>query len=99
MAVWVLWDFYDSYRLWYVPPSLRADMRAVTLGGVLASRANEAELHRLLTTIEGIDWSGAVFRYTKPTDTAYDDSNRAAPGDFVWYDPWKQDRLESYEVA
>ena len=74
-------------------------MRAVTLGDVLASRANEAELHRLLTTIESIDWSGAVFRYTKPTDTAYDDSNRAAPGDFVWYDPWKQERLESYEVA
>ena len=74
-------------------------MRAVMLGSVLASRANEAELHRLPTTIESIDWSGAVFRYTKPTDTAYDDSNRAALGDFVWYDPWKRERLESYEGA
>ena len=56
-------------------------------------------MHRLLTTIVSIDWSDAVFRYTKPTDTAYDDSKRAAPGDFVWYNPWKQERLESYEVA
>ena len=52
VAVWILRDFYDSYRLWYVPPRLRADMRAVARGDGLASRANEAELRRLLTTIE-----------------------------------------------
>ena len=35
VALRVLWNLYDSYRLWYVPPRLRADMRAVTLGDVL----------------------------------------------------------------
>ena len=55
VALWVLWDLYDSYRLWYVPPLLRVDMPAAKLGDVLASRANEAEFHLRLTTIESID--------------------------------------------
>lgn len=74
-------------------------MQALALGSVLASRVNEAELHRLLTTMESIDWSDVVFRYTKLNYTTYEYPNRTAPGDFVWYDPWKQERLESFELV
>ena len=52
VAVWLLWEVYDSMRLWWVSPSVIRGIRALDLLLVLGCQANVDELHSLLDVIE-----------------------------------------------
>ena len=51
VAAFILFDVYESLRLWWLSPTLIAAMRALDLSFVLGSQANAEELYRLLDVI------------------------------------------------
>ena len=93
VAAWVLWDVYDTFRLWYVPRRVRAAIRQLNLQYLLGAASNERELHRLLSVIESVDWQTAEFVYTTYGCASLEDPRELAPGDFICYDPWSHRRI------
>lgn len=55
VAVHLLWEAYDNYRVCYVPPFLRWSMPRLDLYPSLGSEANVAEVCRILGFIDRID--------------------------------------------
>ncbi|CAN8063272.1 unnamed protein product [Agarophyton chilense] len=58
MAVFLLWDAYDTFRVWYMLPTARKYAKELDLSLVLGSRANHADFLHLLDLIDSVDWSG-----------------------------------------
>ena len=57
-AVFVLWDVYDSCRLWRLLPKVREFVFELNLSFVLGSRRNYPELKRLVRVMDELDWGG-----------------------------------------
>lgn len=98
VAVWLLWDAYDRYKLWYVPQFLRRDIRALRLAAVLGTLSNEKELHSLLDLIDNIDWTSAEYAHTSPDGENLENPGEPVPGDFVWFDAWAKERVPRHEA-
>jgi len=88
VAAFIMFDVYDSLRLWWVSPTLIAAMKALDLSFVLDSQANAEELYRLLDVVASVD-----FTTVDPTNSwRYADAWRSVSrdgigGDFVYFDP------------
>jgi len=101
VAAFLLFDVYDSLRLWWVSPTLIAAMRGLDLSFVLGSQANEDELYRLLDVVESVDFTTVdtanSWRYANAWRSVGRDG---IGGDFVRYDPWTRRRLtyQEYEA-
>ncbi|CAN8068179.1 unnamed protein product [Agarophyton chilense] len=52
MAVFLLWDGYDIFRVWYMSPTARKYARELDLSLVLGSRANHADFLHLVDLID-----------------------------------------------
>ena len=55
-AVFVLWDVYDSCRLWRLSPKVLEFVFDLNLSFVLGSRRNYAELKRPVRVMDELDW-------------------------------------------
>ncbi|PXF44215.1 hypothetical protein BWQ96_05996 [Gracilariopsis chorda] len=90
MAVYVLWDVYDTYRLWYMTRTARRYAREIDLSFILGSRANQEEFCRLLDIIDQVNWNLVPEEQISRRNPCIDHSpGRNGPGgDFIWYDPW-----------
>ena len=57
VACFILWDVYDSFKLWRRPQRLIQWMRSLDLTWVLGSPLNTEDLNHLLDVIECTDWT------------------------------------------
>ncbi len=97
-AVWLLFEVYDSLRLWWVSPDTIRGIRALDLRVVLGNQANVDELESLLCVIEGTRFErepvAQSLRYTEANGCL----GRTGPGgDFIYYDPWAEKKLTPKE--
>ena len=94
IAVVVLREVYDHYRLWFVQPKAREFLRQLDLRGPLGGNANVRELGRLLEVIERLPWSERPHEWNKRAQVEGQRIRDRCPGrggyfaDFVYYDPW-----------
>ncbi len=100
-AAFVLWETYDSLRLWWLPSGLIRAMRALDLRCVLGSQTNADELTHLLTLIESTDFA----RLPPHQSLRYADiprlrGSRLPGADFAHYNPWTRRLMtqEEYEA-
>ncbi|CAN8067188.1 unnamed protein product [Agarophyton chilense] len=92
MAVFLLWDAYDTFRVWYMSPTARKYARELDLSLILGSRANHADFLHLVDLIDSVDWSGVPAdqsaRGTRARHHDHSPGRTESAGDFVWYDTW-----------
>ena len=94
VAVALLWEVYDTFRLFWLPPAIIAGIRSLKLSKILGAPENYEECLSLLKVIENTNWttvSGDNRRRKIPADKrdSCPISRTDAGGDFIWYDPWK----------
>ena len=84
-----LWEVYDTYRLWFVPPKMRTMIRQLDLSKVLGSRFNYAELLGLLDVIDHVDWSRVTEENRRRGNRRrdYSPGRSGRGGDYIIYDP------------
>ena len=101
VAMALLWDTYDNFRLFWLPPVVIAGIRAVNLAQVLGSPANYRELLHLLREIDQINWSEVdPSNGTKPSGVDCSPTCREDQGGaFIWYDPWSKTRVTRDRAA
>lgn len=103
MAVFLLWDAYDVYRIWYLRPLARQYARSLDLSLVLGSRANQEDLRHLLDVMDQVNWEQVPAeqqqRGERQRQLEYSPGRTANAGDFVWYDPWTRQHLTSEQAA
>ncbi len=97
-AVWLLFEVYDSLRLWWVSPDTISRIRALDLRVVLGIQANVDELESLLCVIEGTRFGrkpvAQSLRYTEVNGCLV---RTGSSGDFIYYDPWAEKKLTQKE--
>ena len=99
VAASLLWEAYDHFRVWFLPPSLRQMMRDLDLAFVLGSTSNYRDLMHFLTVIDETDWSRVPLEWSqRGTRSLAQDASPgrhcASAGDYIFYDPWQRCRLE-----
>ena len=89
----MLWETYDCWRLWYLPPKLIEQMRlidfTIPLGGIDAHH----EISSLLAKVESVDWDSVPLcnssrAYNRRRPSYSPGRSHSAAGDFVWINPW-----------
>ena len=94
VAAFLLFDVYDSLRLWWVSTTLIAAMRGLDLSPVLGSQANVDELHRLLDVVESVDFTTVAEANNWRYANAWRSPGRdGIGGDFIYFDPWARRKL------
>ena len=92
----LLWECYDNYRLFWVPPAVRYWIRHINLDVVLGSPGNYAELRHLLDKIDDVNWDAVNVRNQQRGAGQRDRSpisKSAVSGDYVNYDPWNHEEV------
>lgn len=93
----VLWELYDTLRIWYVPPRVREITREVDLSLILGSEVNHGEFLYQLDVVDSTDWSEVPLsqarRDTRSDNHSPDRTNIS--GDFIWYDPYTRAVIKS----
>lgn len=87
----LLWECYDSFRLFWVPPKIRNGIRELHLTQVLGNPHNEIEVRSLVEVIDNVDWASVPSANRCRGESAKVDlspGRRGEAGDFIWYDPW-----------
>ena len=99
VAVSLVWDAYDSGRLWHCPPRVIDALQRLNLTAVLGYEGN-ADLGRLLRIISRVDWGTVSPRNNCRRRHGRDESpgRSTASGDFVYLDPTTGEILESWEA-
>ena len=98
-AAFILFEVYDSYRLWALSGVMIANIRALDLPRVLGSRANADELERLLRVIERTDFSKLPNNWSRRGEgRSLAPGRRGAGADYLFYNPHNE-RAISYEDA
>jgi len=106
----LLFDVYDTYRLWWVPPTVIAFARQLgySMATALGSESNVEEVLELLDVVEATrfddlpsSWRDRVTHNSNRL-VDYHSGRRSATSDvgadFVYYDPWQRVKV-SREVA
>ena len=89
VAAYILFEMYDTYRLWALSPDLIRDIRALDLVRVLGSQRNADELRRLLTVIETTNLAELDPGWTSRGVIESVSASRRGPGaDWLYYNPW-----------
>ena len=93
VAMTLLWETYDCWRLWNLPPQLISLMRRLDYSVPIGGADADAELHSLLDKIENVDWdsvprqnSSRSFIRQRPSFSA-GRSHRGA-GDYAGFNTW-----------
>ena len=102
VAAFTLWEVYDQFRIWYIPPQLRRLIRELDLYTVLGSSDNVTELEYLLGVIDDIDWSTVSAENVPPGNRSRfaRSPGRQYPGagDFVYFNPWEGASIQSADA-
>lgn len=105
VAVHWLWECYDTYRMWHLPPSIVERFSTLPLSRALGSVRNEQDLYDLLDMYSRVNWGN-------PNEVPLEQNRRKGKdnypyclgrrhsrcGDFVFIDPWSKEFL-SPEMA
>ena len=102
VAAALLWEVYDTYRLFWLPQRLCEGIRSSDLNWLLGSKKNADELLDLVSVIENVDWSRVSWRqrrrkvppHPKVSLTVRTDNG----GDFIWYDPFERREMSAEEA-
>lgn len=96
-AAYFQWDLYNTYRIWYIPPLVRGNMRDLTLKFVFESDIYYRELLDLIEVVNGLDWSKFPISQARRGTRCFD----ASPGrtgsirNFVWYYPYNSEFVDT----
>ena len=89
----LIWDVYDRFRLWWIPPRVREGLLTLNLDRTYGSRFNAEEVRSLVEVINSTDWDNVPIsqsaRMSNPGNHAPGRTDATA-GDFIYYDPWGQ---------
>ena len=93
VAATLLWEAYDCWRLWYLPPKLVEFMRLLDYTVPLGGADTDIELHSLLKKIDQVDWDtvppiNSSRSLTRRRPSFSSGRSHSAAGDFVWINPW-----------
>lgn len=88
IAIYLVWDAFDTGRLWYCPPHVLGALRALPLEYVLgADGAND--LRRFTVLIERTDWDSVPPHQSQRQQSKrynFCPGRTATAGDFIWVD-------------
>lgn len=89
VACFVLWEFYDTYRLWWLSRTR-----------VLGCQADVDELLIILRLIESIHFSRKDGSWTRRGNFSSDHSpgREGLGAHFVYFDPWQKARISEAEA-
>lgn len=94
VAAYILWEVYDTGRLWHIPSLLVQSILAMDLSLPLGSYANLEELHRLVRVIRDHPWDTVPVSHSRRGNQQTLDRSpgRRTPssGDFILYDPFEE---------
>lgn len=98
MACYMLWDAYDTYRLWHMSPVARGLARLFDLSLVLGSAANQADIRHLMEIMDQVNWNMVPneqrARGSLPLSNDHSPGRTSNQGgDFNWYDPWTREHF------
>ena len=102
VACALLWECYDSLRLFWVSPQMRHYMKAINLSRVLGSPQNYEDLLSLLEVIEETDWASVpIANRCGGEGSRIDQSPGKAgnSGDYILWSPWTRNTVDADEVA
>lgn len=87
---YVLWDLYDTYRIWYVPTLVRNNIRSVDFSFLFGSMVNNFVIIDHIDVIDDIYWSEVTLCQARRGTLRNDESLSPTQnvGDFAWYDPY-----------
>ena len=104
VAVAFLWEVYDTFRLFWLPPAVVAGIRSVDLSRVLGAPENYEECLELLKVVTSTVWPQVNESNRRRTVPA--NSRDLCPtlrtdtgGDFIWYNPWDEVQVTRDEVV
>ncbi|CAN8076692.1 unnamed protein product [Agarophyton chilense] len=89
-AAYILWEAYDQYRLWYLPPRLRGYIRQLDLQLPLGGVNNADEAQELIDIIGRVNWAVVPARQSgrgQEAGRADRSPGRRTPlaGDFIFF--------------
>lgn len=96
VAVFLLQEVYDTYRVWAISPTLIGFIRKLDTSVPLGCGTNVEELRSLLDVIENTDFRRLPVAWRRRTSRV----NDASPGrigegaDFVYYDPFSRKLID-----
>ena len=102
IAVFLLWDVYDSHRLWFLPRQVRDYAKELDLSFPLGSRKNNAEFRYLISIIESVNWDDVPLEQSRRSGTNrrnFWPGRVGSSGDFVWFDPWTKELVSRDRAA
>lgn len=94
-AAFLLLDFYDQYRLWFLPLRVRAGIRSLDRSLVLGIGGNYNELISLLDPTDQFNYNAVRIQWIR-TQQVFNPADRSLgrrtplAGDYVFYHPWEQ---------
>lgn len=95
VAMYLVWDSYDTRRLWWIPPRLRVAIRAMPSDAmrVMMGEGGYSELVRLLDVIDRARWDDVpAHQHERPRDSRretvdHSPGGRAGGADYMYIDP------------
>jgi len=98
IAVALVWDAYDTGRLWYCPPRVIDALRRLDLSLALGAEGN-SDLSRFLDKIESTRWELVPFANNCRGQGRNESPGRTAvSGDFIFFDPETGETLSAFEA-
>ena len=98
----LIWDCYDRFRLWWIPPRVREGLLTLNLDRVYGSRYNSEEVRSLVRVIGETNWDevpkAQSARMTNPGNLS-PSREHATAGDYIYYDPWKRETISPEEAG
>ena len=95
VAATLLWETYDCWRLWFLPPKLIELMRLLDYTVPLGGGDVYSVFHSLLDKIESVVWdsiprqnSSRSFTHQRPSFSP--GRTHRAVRDFAWFSPWSR---------
>jgi len=103
VAAFVLFDVYDSYRLWALSPAMIEALGQLNLDQALGNRENARELRRLVAVIENTRFSDFPAEWrARGSHVSLDPGRQGSGADFIYYNPWTRSavsREDARELA
>ncbi|CDF36187.1 unnamed protein product [Chondrus crispus] len=93
VAATLIWEAYDCWRLWFLPPKLVDLMRSLDYTVPLGGADVDLELHTLLDRIDTVDWDSISCRdssrsFSHRRASFSPGRSHQAAGDYAWFNPW-----------
>ena len=98
----LIWDAYDRFRVWWLPPLVREGLKNLDLTVAYGSRFNAEEVQTLVEVIEDTDWENVPLAQSAGMSSMGNHSpgrDHPTAGDFIYYDPWRRVTVSPEEAG